>query len=232
MNLAAKVGAFVDGSANFLKSLGVSVSFATALMGVFVASFAATTLDTACRLQRYVVQELASCLMVLGSKKGSSTETKIKVGGNPLSWLVNKHGATLFAIAVAWWMASLPAAAGKPAGTGGLILWPLFGAVNQLLGGLAFLVILFWMRQRRMPLWFLVVPTILMLILPAWAMGYQIFIQAVGSEQSWIEQGRWMLVAIGGASLLLEIWMIVESVLAWKKGKLENSEGEQDTIKN
>ena len=31
-------------------------------MGVFVASFAATTLDTACRLQRYVIQELAATL--------------------------------------------------------------------------------------------------------------------------------------------------------------------------
>jgi carbon starvation protein len=58
--LAAKVGAFVEGSANFLTTLGLPVSFAIALMGVFVASFAATTLDTACRLQRYVIQELAS----------------------------------------------------------------------------------------------------------------------------------------------------------------------------
>jgi carbon starvation protein len=228
MSLAAKVGAFVDGSANFLKALGIPVSFATALMGVFVASFAATTLDTACRLQRYVVQELASCLLALGSKKGSPTESTVKV--NPLRWLANKHGATLFAIAVAWWMASLPAAAGKPAGTGGLILWPLFGAVNQLLGGLAFLVILFWMRRRNMPLWFLVVPTVLMLVLPAWAMGYQIFIQAVGSEESWIEQGRWLLVGIGGASLLLEVWMIIESVSAWKEGyKKENGADEQNT---
>ena len=63
MGLGAKVGAFVDGSANFLKALGVPAQYATALMGVFVASFAATTLDTACRLQRYVVQELAACLL-------------------------------------------------------------------------------------------------------------------------------------------------------------------------
>ncbi len=57
--LAAKIGAFVDGSGNFLMALGFAPEFAIALMGVFVASFAATTLDTSCRLQRYVVQELA-----------------------------------------------------------------------------------------------------------------------------------------------------------------------------
>lgn len=62
--LGAKVGAFVDGSANFLRSMGMPLGVATALMGVLVASFAGTTLDTACRLQRYVVQELAACLGV------------------------------------------------------------------------------------------------------------------------------------------------------------------------
>lgn len=215
MNLSAKVGAFVDGAANFLKALGLSAGFATALMGVFVASFAATTLDTACRLQRYVVQELAASLLYF--KSDSVPEKGISIGVNPLTWIANKHGATLFAIAIAWWMASLPAAVGKAPGTGGLILWPLFGAINQLLGGLAFLVIVFWMRRQRMPVWFMVVPTVLMLVLPAWAMAYQIWIQAVGSSQSWIEQERWLLVGIGGASLLLEVWMIAEALKAWKK---------------
>jgi len=213
MSLGAKVGAFVDGSANFLRALGLSTGFATALMGVFVASFAATTLDTACRLQRYVVQELAASLMPQRDT-GAASE---RLSWNPLTWLANKHGATIFAIAIAWWMASLPAAPGKDPGTGGLILWPLFGATNQLLGGLAFLVIVFWMRRQRMPLWFVIAPAILMLILPAWAMAYQIFVQAVGSSQSWIEQGRWLLVSIGGASLFLEGWMVAEAVVAWKK---------------
>ena len=211
--LGAKVGAFVDGSANFLKAIGISGVFATALMGVFVASFAATTLDSACRLQRYVVQELAVSLLPQ-NKEGLAEN--ISLSFNPLTWLANKHGATVFAIAIAWWMASLPGAPGKPAGTGGMILWPLFGATNQLLGGLAFLVIIFWMRRHKMPVWFVVIPAIFMLILPAWAMLYQIFFQALGSSESWIEQGRWLLVAIGTISLVLEIWMLIEAAKAWK----------------
>ena len=215
--LGAKVGAFVDGAANFLKALGISAGFATALMGVFVASFAATTLDTACRLQRYVVQELAATLIGPKATDDLISPAGIPVSMNPLSWLVNKHGATIFAVAVAWWMASLPAAEGKAPGTGGLILWPLFGATNQLLGGLAFLVIIFWMRRQRMPVWFVVLPALFMLVLPAWAMGYQIFGQAIGSTESWIDQERWLLVGIGSASLLLEAWMILEALAAWKK---------------
>ena len=226
--LGAKVGAFVDGSANFLKALGISATFATALMGVFVASFAATTLDTACRLQRYVVQELAASFIRPKNKDETDEApiSSIHLSANPISWLVNKHGATLFAISIAWWMASLPAAPGKDPGTGGLILWPLFGATNQLLGGLAFLVIIFWMRRQRMPVWFVTIPAFFMLVLPAWAMAYQIFGQAVGSTQSWIEQERWLLVGIGTISLILEAWMVVEGAVAWKKlGKTSQDQG-------
>lgn len=218
--LGAKVGAFVDGAANFLKALGISAVFATALMGVFVASFAATTLDTACRLQRYVVQELAACLVRPKQAEAGDGEEEsrkvLAVTANPLSWLLNKHGATIFAVAIAWWMASLPAGEGKAPGTGGLILWPLFGATNQLLGGLAFLVIIFWMHRQRMSIWFMVLPAVFMLVLPAWAMAYQIFGQAIGSNQSWIDQERWLLVGIGSASLVLEAWMIIEALAAWR----------------
>jgi len=114
-------------------------------------------------------------------------------------------------------MASLPAAEGKAPGTGGLILWPLFGAINQLLGGLAFLVIIFWMYRQRMAVWFIVFPAFFMLVLPAWAMTYQIFWQAIGSTESWIEQERWLLVGIGSAALILEAWMILEAVVGWRK---------------
>ena len=215
MGLGAKVGAFVDGSANFLKAMGIPAKYATALMGVFVASFAATTLDTACRLQRYVVQELAACF--LRKKDTNNGDKPFTLSANPLSWLVNKHGATIFAVAIAWWMASLPAAAGKPAGTGGMILWPLFGATNQLLGGLAFMVIIFWMKRQKLPVWFVMIPAFFMLVLPAWAMAYQIFVAAIGADVSWIAQERWLLVGIGITSLVLELWMIIEAVAAWRR---------------
>jgi len=196
--LSAKVGAFVDGSANFLRTIGIPPSMAVALMGVFVASFAATTLDTACRLQRYVTQELAATL-------------KIK----PLQ---NKHLATLFAISVAAVIAALPPPGSgwslATAGSGGLILWPLFGATNQLLGGLAFLVILFWMRRRALPISFVLIPTLFMLILPGLAMGIELF-----QPGGWIGTGQWHLVLIGLATIGLEGWMIVEAILAWPKAK-------------
>jgi carbon starvation protein len=56
--LGSKISAFVDGAANMIMTLGISKTFTLAIMAVFVASFAGTTLDTATRIQRYVIGEL------------------------------------------------------------------------------------------------------------------------------------------------------------------------------
>ncbi len=232
VGLDAKVGAFVDGSANLLKSLGIPGSVAVALMGVLVASFAATTLDTSCRLQRYVVQELG--VVVHRAIKMRSTDfepapglftsTKPTLSWMPTTWLTNRHGATLLAIATAAGLASLPAPTAtawtwETAGGGGLILWPLFGATNQLLGGLAFLVISFYLWRRSRPVWFLIPPLFFMLILPAWALLYQMFVEAPGQSTSWFADRNWILLGIGMGTLVLESWMVVEAIQLWPQVK-------------
>ncbi|MBB6429909.1 carbon starvation CstA family protein [Algisphaera agarilytica] len=210
--LGAKVGAFVDGAANFLQVLGLPASVAVALMGVLVASFAGTTLDTACRLQRYVVQELAGTFV-----GGTSSDRSESDSFNPLRILTNKQGATVFAIVIAAAMAAMPVPGSEwawaNAGKGGLILWPMFGATNQLLGGLAFLVITFWLWRRGKPIWFVALPLIFMLIMPAWAMLIQI--------PEWLnaDQKNWALIGIAVATIALELWMIVEAVLLFPKVK-------------
>lgn len=212
--LGPLVGAFVDGAANFLRAIGIPGGVAVALMGVLVASFAGTTMDTACRLQRYVVQELAAACgeRVSGGRRA----------WNPFVWLRNKHGATIFAVALAALLAAVPPP-GKDwsltnAGQGGLILWPLFGATNQLLGGLSFMVIAFYLWRRNRPVWFLTLPMIFMLIMPLWAMSWQLFIGGADSP-SWISQGKWTLVAIGLTTIVLEVWMIGEAALMFPRAK-------------
>jgi carbon starvation protein len=218
--LGPLVAAFVDGAANFLKAIGIPGSVAVALMGVLVASFAGTTLDTACRLQRYEVQELAAAL----GEKSHGT----KAAWQPLAWLRNKHGATIFAVAIAALLAAVPPPGMEwsraNAGQGGLILWPLFGATNQLLGGLSFMVILFYLWRRGRPIWFITLPMIFMLIMPVWAMVWQLFVGGADNP-SWISQGKWTLVAIGVITIVLELWMIVEAALMFPrvKGVLEQN---------
>jgi carbon starvation protein len=205
----AAIAAFVVGSANFLKGMGIDATFAQALMGVLVASFAGTTLDTATRLQRYVVQELAGTLLW---KTGGPRQASPL---NPLRWLTTPHGATLFAVSSAFLLALMPAP-GKPwsygtLGTGGLILWPLFGATNQLLAGLSLIVICFYLHRRGLPTWMTAVPAVFMLAMPAWALLYDM--------QRWLAAGNAMLVAVAAVMLLLEAWMVVEAVLLWPRVK-------------
>lgn len=190
--LGPKVGAFVDGAGNFVASLGIPRPVAVAIMAVLVASFAATTLDTATRLQRYVVQELATTYNFAPLK--------------------GKHGATAFALGVAAIVAALPPpgqtwAAGM--GQGGLTLWPLFGATNQLLAGLAFMVIAFYLARRRLPTWFIILPAILMLAVPLWAMLYQL---GVGNDAGWVQKGDWHLVVFGIVIIALQVWMVAEGL--------------------
>jgi carbon starvation protein len=176
--LPAKVGAFVKGSANMLTRIGIPLNVALAIMGVFVASFAGTTLDTATRIQRHVVTELA-------------TSIKLKP-------LANKYTATAFAVVTAGFLALI-----KEGGKGGLILWPLFGATNQLLACLALLVVTVYLAKKGKPIVYTFIPMLFMLIMTGWAMIHNLV--------TFYREGLLHLLIIGAIVVALEIWMIVEA---------------------
>ncbi|MDE0638653.1 MAG: carbon starvation protein A [Candidatus Poribacteria bacterium] len=191
--LREKVSAFVDGGGNFLAALGIPLKMGIAIMAVLVASFAATTLDTATRLQRYVIHELAQT-----------------VNFKPLT---NRYIATAFALVLAAAVALLQGSGGP--GSGGMTLWPLFGATNQLLAGLAFMVIVFYLVRRNKPIWFAFLPMIVMLLMPAWAMLHQMFVPETG----WLAKGNYLLFGFGVVVEALQVWMIAEGVIAWQNAR-------------
>jgi carbon starvation protein len=144
--LGSKIAAFVDGSANMIATIGISKKFALVIMGVFVASFAGTTLDTATRIQRYVIAEL--------------------FGGLKLSFLTNRYVATAVAVGSALILAFATGAGGK----GALKLWPLFGAVNQTLAALALIIITLYLKRQGGLKWLIAgIPAIFMAVMTIWA---------------------------------------------------------------
>lgn len=144
--LGSKLAAFVSGSANMIASMGLSKEFALSIMGVFVASFAGTTLDSATRIQRYIGTELFSSL-------------KIKAFNN-------MYVSTLFAVLTAGLLAFSTGANGS----GALALWPLFGAVNQTLAALSLIVITLYLRAEAKKYWlFAGIPAIFMSVMTLWA---------------------------------------------------------------
>jgi carbon starvation protein len=144
--LASKIGAFVDGSANMISTLGIPVAWAVAIMGVFVASFAGTSLDTATRIQRYVCTEIF---------------TRLGIGV-----FRNIYFSTAFVIITAVILAFVTGADGK----GALKLWPLFGAINQSLAGLGLVVMTIYLKSKGGLKWvFSAVPAVFMIFMTMWA---------------------------------------------------------------
>ncbi len=145
--LPDKIAPVVIGAANMMRTVGLPEALGMTLMGVFIASFAGTTLDTSVRIQRYVVSELATDLRI--------------------PHLANRWTATSFAVLTAAALAFATGADGK----GAMKLWPLFGASNQLLAALALLVVTIYLK-RSGGLKFLVtaLPCMIMLIITSWAM--------------------------------------------------------------
>ena len=109
------------------------------------------------------------------------------------------------------------------AGKGGLILWPLFGATNQLLAGLSFMVITFYLWRRGRAIWFLVIPMVFMLIMPMWAMIHQLWVNPgwlLTVKEGFLQhEPNYLLGGIGLATIALEIWMIIEALRLFPRAK-------------
>ena len=198
--LGAKVGAFVRGSANLLESYGIKENVAIALMGMFVASFAGTSLDTAMRLQRYIISELAGEYRI-PALKGRWPATLLAAGTAALLALIpvrDPSGALIF-------------------GKGGLLLWPLFGASNQLVAALALIVVTLYLEHRRAPFLVTAIPAVVMVAVTVWAL--------ILNLQEYFSTGRIHLFVIGAVLLLIEILMIYEGVKRFRGIRREQLTG-------
>jgi carbon starvation protein len=144
-SMDAKMGAFVSGGAYFLKEgLMLPNGFGTTLIAVIVISFAATTLDTSTRIQRYITSELGEIYNIkiltnryVAAAIAAFTPLILIFGGEGLSW---KR------------------------------LWPIFGATNQMLAGLSLLVLTVYLYRKGRNILFTLIPLIFLIIMTSTAM--------------------------------------------------------------
>lgn len=178
-------GNFVNGVAVFANNLGIPMDLAIIFAAVVVISFAATTMDTGVRLQRYVVQEIAQ---LAGWSKLAKNLTL----------------AGLVAVIIPLAMALLPG--GGDAGYTFGVLWQLFGTTNQLTAGLALTVIAVWVTKRgRNPI-AVVIPLVFLLGMTTWAL--------IVNLRNFIEAEQWVLAPLDAIIFVLAMWLIVEAILA------------------
>ncbi len=114
------LGGFVQGAASFLGALGIPHAIATTVVAVLVISFAATSLDTALRIQRLVLAEFGAIYKL-----------------RPLQnrWI---GGAIASGSVLALIYADKA--------SGARSLWPVFGATNQVLAAFTLIVCALYLR--------------------------------------------------------------------------------------
>jgi len=188
--LSAKLEAFVNGGASFVSALGIPQPTAATFIAVMVIAFAATSLDTAARIQRLVIGELAG-----GALRGRAPGLRALLG--------NRYAAGVIAVGAAMLLALTQAG-----GQGGLILWPLFGTTNQLVAGATLLVVSVWLRKQGRPIAF----TLLPMWIVAGATLAAMISELAGYLANWPQQ--WLLAVMGAVVLLCDVWVIFEGLRA------------------
>ena len=181
---AGATTAFVNGVGMLAEGIGIPHDVAVIFAAVVVISFAATTMDTGIRLQRYIIAELGS-------------EYKIKS-------VQNRWVATLIAV-----VSCALLALGIDRGAGGMRLWPLFGTTNQLTAGLSLLVITLFLIRLRRPIWFIVGPMVFLLFMTTWGMILNLI--------RYYSESQMLLLGVGGAIFVLELWLMFEAVAAVRR---------------
>lgn len=167
---------FAQGMGHLLGALGIPASLGTHFGALAISTFLLTTLDTCTRLARYVLEELFSLQRSL------------------LSTTVLATLASLALPAVLTQMTlHLPDGTPAPAWR---VIWPIFGATNQLLGALAMLVVTVWLRNEGRRHAFVAFPMLFMFGVTMVALGQLVLRYGVFTLIGGIAAGLFVLAVI------------------------------------
>lgn len=171
------------------QGLGLPESLSATILATMAVLFAATTMDNAVRLQRYVVQEIGE---VFNLKIGMYTATAIAVG-----------------VCIA-----LTFSAGAD-GSGGVLIWPLFGTTNQLLAALTLGIVVVMLMCKGRPFLPALIPMVFVLFVSMFALILQV--------GQFYNEGNWLLFGLDIMILIAAVWVMIEAILAMVRTKKTRS---------
>ncbi|MFN7249603.1 MAG: carbon starvation protein A [Anaerobacillus sp.] len=198
---AGGLGTFINGAGQLATGIFIPADIASTIVAVIVVSFAATTLDTSVRLMRYIIAELGS-------------EYKVPA-------LTKTHVATTIAVVSSAALVLLPEGP-NGFGSGGYVLWPLFGTSNQLLAGITLLLITIWLKRQGRNFLPTLIPMLFLLFMTLWAMIQQVVFDWSGYSGG---NANLLLFILGSIILVFTFWIFVEAIAALTgKNKLDHLE--------
>ncbi len=133
---------FAQGIGHLLTAVGLPAALGAHFGALAISTFLLTTLDTCTRLARYVLEEL------FGLERGRI-------------WTIVAATVATLVLPAVMTQITLHLPNGTPA-PAWKVVWPVFGATNQLLGALAMLVVTAWLRNRGKRYAFVAVPMVFM----------------------------------------------------------------------
>ncbi|MBK1886945.1 MULTISPECIES: carbon starvation protein A [unclassified Marinobacter] len=183
--------AFVNGGATILSAgTGLDMAVAATMLTVMAALFAGTTMDTGLRLQRYIFQEWGEIYNI--------------------KWMAKPLPATLLSVGTCL---ALAFGAGGADGSGGLLIWPLFGTTNQLLAGLTLLVVTVMLVRKGSPTFYTLAPLVFVLAMSLFALLIQL--------KGFYDKADWFLFTMDLVVLVAAIFVTLECIAALKRAKAE-----------
>ncbi len=187
------LGNFINGAAQLATGIWIPADIARTIVSIIVVSFAATTLDTSVRLMRYIIAEIGS-------------EYNVQA-------LTKTHVATTVAVVSSAALVLLPKGP-NGFGSGGYLLWPLFGTSNQLLAGVSLLLVSIWLKRQGRNYLITFIPMVFVFFMTLWAMIQQVVFQWSGYGGGELNM---LLFGIGGLILIFVFWIIIEAFSAFSR---------------
>ncbi len=190
---ATGLNVFVQGAAQLATGLLIPIEAAQTIIAIIVISFAATTLDTSVRLMRYIINELGQTYRI-----------------KPLTHM---HVSTFIAVGASAALVLLPEGP-RGLGSGGYLLWPLFGTSNQLLAAISLLILTIWLKKKGRSTIYTLIPLIFLLFMTLWAMINQVVFDWSGFGDN---DSNLLLFLFGSVILGFAVWIILEAVYLFRK---------------
>ncbi|MCP4685092.1 MAG: carbon starvation protein A [bacterium] len=160
-------------------SIGISLAFGSVIGILIVEGFLITTLDSAVRLNRYLFEEFWKTVF----PNPPAITRKF--------WF-NSGLSVFFMLLLAW-------------NQGYKLIWPLFGATNQLLAALTLISVTVWLHRAGKRTWYTLLPAAVMIITTIAALSYYLVVK-------YLPTGNLLLILTDSILLALAVGVLVLSI--------------------
>lgn len=164
------------------KGLGIAPVYGTVFGIILVEGFVVTTLDTAVRLNRYLLEELWTVVF-------KEVPKILK------TYIFNSLICVILMFVLSYFNAFL-------------IIWPVFGSANQLLASLALIAVSVWLINRGKKIWFTIIPAIFMMATTLYSLIVLLFTNYIPKKNYMLAIVDFLLIvlSVGVITLALKKW--------------------------